>query len=62
MTKTAIQFEASGSLLTMKVIENVTEAWREITDHCMNDVWRKVWLECSKDFMGFKPEVPTLHN
>jgi len=28
----------------------------------MKGVWRKVWPECIKDFMGFEPELPTLHN
>ena len=46
----------------MEAIENIAEAWREVTDHCMNGAWMKVWPECIKDFMGFEPELPTLHN
>ena len=54
MAKTANHFETSGSL-NMKAFKNIAEAWREVTDNCMNGVWP----ECINDLVGFKSELTT---
>jgi hypothetical protein len=39
-----------------KTIDNIGDAWAEVTQSCMNGVWRKIWPDVVIDFHGFEPE------
>jgi hypothetical protein len=39
-----------------KAIDNTGDAWAEVTQSCMNGVWRKIWPDVVTDFHGFEPE------
>lgn len=33
----------------MKAIENIDLSWKEVTQHCMNGCWKKLWPEVAKN-------------
>lgn len=36
--------------------------WQQLTDKCMNEVWKKVWPEVSKDSQGGEPIIGQIDN
>jgi hypothetical protein len=39
-----------------KAINNIGDAWADVTQSCMNGVLRKIWPHVVTDFHGFEPE------
>jgi hypothetical protein len=39
-----------------KAIDNIGDAWAEVTQSCMNGVWRMISPDAVTDFHGFEPE------
>ena len=38
-------------------VENINDAWREVTASNMRAVWKKIIPHCVNDFLGFEAEV-----
>jgi hypothetical protein len=36
-----------------KATDSIGDAWTEVTQSCMNGVWRKIWPDIVTDFHGF---------
>lgn len=40
----------------LRSIDNISTSWEEVTEKCMNGVWRKIWPDGVNDFSGFDAE------
>jgi hypothetical protein len=40
----------------MNPIDNIRADWNEVTPSCMNEVWKKLWLEACNNFVGVEEE------
>lgn len=46
----------------MDAIGNIDIAWQEVTEKCMNGVWKKIWPEVSQDSQREEPIVDQIVN
>jgi hypothetical protein len=49
-----------GGYKILRVADNVAEAWEEVTESCLNRVWRKLWPELMQYSHGYKDVTPTV--
>ena len=43
-----------GLIYTELCIDNIGGSWAEVTQLCMDGVWRKLWPGCFNDLKGFE--------